>query len=66
MQLAHEYLKTPTKVLNVSKLKFRRLVRPGAGLSLTLSFDVETSRLSFSFADGEHPVSAGVLQLGKP
>ncbi len=66
VQFGNIYLNTSSTVREVSKLKFCRLSKPGDNFSITLSFDAESARLNFAFAEGNKPVSSGVIHLGEP
>lgn len=53
----------PASVARLTQLKFRRLIRPGDSLVLTLRRPTEAPLVSYVLTSGEHVCSQGTLEF---
>ena len=62
---AARYLKTPVNATEVTNLKFMSIIKPGATLRLTVSYDPESSKLKFALDDenGSRHYSCGTIHF---
>lgn len=51
------------RLAGLSRVKFRRLVRPGEVLEITVSNGADENRLSFTITCGDEPVCSGKMQI---
>ena len=63
LDLARQHLGCRGRVAGIATAKFRRLMRPGMPLALTLEVAPEQARLRFEYCTAGAPVSTGRLAL---
>jgi hypothetical protein len=63
LDIARDALPQAGGFVGIDAVKFRRLVRPGMALRLTLRWRVDTSELRFDYVDGPTTISLGRLRM---
>lgn len=63
LSLGRQLLDLPTRFAGMEVLKFQQLVRPGDDVWLTLRFDVDRSKLYFTYRNAEATCSSGRIVL---
>jgi 3-hydroxymyristoyl/3-hydroxydecanoyl-(acyl carrier protein) dehydratase len=66
VRLGAEYLGAGCSIAVDFQVKFRRVIRPGAGVELTLRLAPEKNSLSFEYRHGGEVASVGRVKLGDP
>lgn len=66
VQFAKTRFSTLVEVKEVSQLKFRELMQPGAAVTLKLDFNSEKNSITFRYFQGETVYSSGIIKLGTP
>ncbi len=67
MRFAHEKLEVPLAIRTISRMKFKRPIKPDVRIALILTFDRGTGRLTFSYRDAvsDSLYSEAVVTLGE-
>jgi 3-hydroxymyristoyl/3-hydroxydecanoyl-(acyl carrier protein) dehydratase len=66
MQLAGTHLRCGQRSATDFRIKFKRMIMPGADVTLTLSHDAPRRRMSFVYRSGDEIASQGQVTLSPP